>query len=269
MDRPASLAALTLLDQAPPQLVAIAAAAGYRHVGLRLLPSTPGGVAYPLMDDPAALRETLACMADTGVGVFDLEIVRLGADFDAARCGPLFEVGARLGARAVLVGADDTDAARCAQSFAALCEAARPFGLSPNLEFMPWTAVKHLRDAVRLIDAAGRPDNARLLIDALHFARSDSALHEVAALPRGWLQYAQVCDAPAAMPPTVEGLIHTARAERQLPGEGGIDLQGLFAALPADLPLSVEIPDAKRAAAIGPLAWASQALQATRRVLGG
>ena len=48
-----SLAALTALELAPPELVDVAAACGYDHVGLRLLPATPGGLAYSLMDDPS------------------------------------------------------------------------------------------------------------------------------------------------------------------------------------------------------------------------
>ncbi|WP_204321783.1 hypothetical protein, partial [Streptococcus pneumoniae] len=60
----------------------MAAATGYQFAGIRLLPASPGGVAYPLMEDPAALRETLRVIADTGVGVFDLEIIRVGESFD-------------------------------------------------------------------------------------------------------------------------------------------------------------------------------------------
>jgi hypothetical protein len=43
-----SLAALTALELAPPGLIDAAAACGYNHVGIRLLPATPGGIAYPL-----------------------------------------------------------------------------------------------------------------------------------------------------------------------------------------------------------------------------
>jgi hypothetical protein len=53
---PVSLAHLTLLSLPPPQLIAVAAEAGYQHVGLRLLPSSPTGPRYPLMDDPVLLR---------------------------------------------------------------------------------------------------------------------------------------------------------------------------------------------------------------------
>jgi len=81
-----------------------------------------------------------------------------------------------------------------------------------------------------------------VLVDALHFARSDSSLADIGAMPRHRLHYAQICDAPAEIPATTEGLIHTARCERLLPGEGGIDLAALFRTLPDDLPISVEIP---------------------------
>ena len=52
-----SLAALTVLELAPPALIDVAAACGYDHVGIRLLPATPGGIAYPLMDDEAGLKK--------------------------------------------------------------------------------------------------------------------------------------------------------------------------------------------------------------------
>jgi len=261
-----SLAHLTLLALAPPQLIAVAARTGYGKVGLRLLPAAPGAVAYPLMEDKAALAETLAAGAGTGVGVFDLEIVRLGAEFRADALLPFLETGARLGARAMLVAGDDPDEARLTASFAALCEAAAPFGLTADLEFMPWTRVPDARTALRIVAGAGTA-NGGVLVDALHYARSGSSLADIAAIPRARLHYAQLCDAPAEAPGTVEGLVHAARRQRLLPGEGGIDLAGLIGALPRDLPISVEIPDERRAAELGAEAWASRALAATQALL--
>ena len=54
MMRSFSLAALTVLELAPPALIDVAAACGYDHVGIRLLPAVPGGIAYRLMEDEAA-----------------------------------------------------------------------------------------------------------------------------------------------------------------------------------------------------------------------
>jgi sugar phosphate isomerase/epimerase len=261
-----SLAHLTVLGEAPPAVVEIAAATGYDFAGLRLLPAAPGGPAYPLMSDAAMLAETLARMADTGIGIFDLEIIRLGKRFAAADCLRFFEAGAKLRARAVLVAGDDADEARLTANFAALCEAARPFGLSCDLEFMPWTKVPDAASALRIVTAAAQP-NGGVLVDALHFGRSHSSLADIAAIPRSMLNYAQICDGPSDTDAPVEDLVHTARCERLLPGEGEIDLAGLFATLPADLPVSVELPSESRAPALGPKEWARRTLAAAQATL--
>lgn len=264
--RTLSIAQLIALPYSPPQLVQLAADTGCPACGIRLLPAAPGGVHYPLMDDTTMLRETLARMDATGVRIFDLEIIRIGERFDARDHLAFLEVGQRLNARAVLVAGDDADEARLAANFAALCDAATPFGLTADLEFMPWTAVKDLSTAARIVRTADRP-NGGVLVDAIHFARSGSTLEQVRALPREWLHYAQVCDAAVPGPDGVEQLIHDARCARLLPGEGGIALKALFDALPADLPLSIEIPNDVRAPAICYEAWAKAAVDATRRML--
>jgi sugar phosphate isomerase/epimerase len=262
-----SLSYLTASSLAPPQAVAIAAQTGYSHVGLRLAPSMPGGAFQDLMGDANMMRETLACMADTRIGVFDIEVIRIGETFEASQWHHLLEVGAALKARGVLVVADDTDPSRLAQSYAHLCELAAPFALTIDMEFLPWTAIRDANSVLRILDAAGRPANAGILVDALHMARSTSTLADIAALPAGHLHYAQICDGPGKGNFTREEMIHTAVAERQLPGEGSIDLNALFNALPADLPLSVEIPHHVRLPQLGALEWARQALAASRAVL--
>ena len=141
----------------------------------------------------------------------------------------------------VLVAGDDPDEARLTASYATFCEAAARHGLSADLEFMPWTAVPTLAAAQRIVAAADQP-NAAVLVDALHFARSPSRLQDLAGWPRQRLHYAQICDGLVPGPTTVAGLIHDARCERLLPGEGGIDLVELFSRLPADLPISIEVP---------------------------
>src|SRR5258705_1629733 len=102
-----SLAALTVLELAPPALIDVAAACGYEHVGLRLLPAMQGGVAYPLMEDEAGLKETIARLDATGITVADLEVVALRPETEIAAFSAFFETGARLGATAMLVSASD------------------------------------------------------------------------------------------------------------------------------------------------------------------
>jgi sugar phosphate isomerase/epimerase len=261
-----SIAQLIALPYTPPQLVQLTADIGCGACGIRILPASPGGLHHPLASDKAMLRETQARLGATGVQVLDLEIIRIAPAFDVNGYGAFFDVGAALGARHILVAGDDADVARMTANFAALCDAAAPFGLTCDLEPMPWCPVASVSDAARIVDGAGRPNGA-VLVDALHFFRSASTLDDVKRLPRARLNYAQMCDGKVPGPTTHEGLIHDARCERLLPGEGGFDLRALFAALPPDLPVSIEIPSDTRAPTMGYKAWARAAVAATRRVL--
>ena len=263
-----SLAYLTANASTVPQAVRIAADLGYAYVGLRVQPNGPGAPFQTLIGDAAVLRETQAVMRDTGVGVYDLEIIRIGEHFHVADHAALMDIGQTLGAKAVLIAADDADESRLADNYAALCDAMRPFGLTADLEFMPWTAVKDAKSAMHVIDLAGCPSNAGILVDALHFGRSSTTLQDIAAIPRELLHYAQMCDAQSGLNFTIEELIHTARQERLLPGEGNIDVTGLFEMLPQDLPVSVEIVNLERSKPIGDKAWAELCLNATKKVLG-
>jgi sugar phosphate isomerase/epimerase len=106
-----------------------------------------------------------------------------------------------------------------------------------------------------------------MLIDVLHFARSGSSIDELKKLPREWFRFAHVCDAAAEIPATTEGLIRTARAERLFLGEGGIDVRGILAALPPDIPYTLEIPRTTLASLVGEQECARLALLAARKYL--
>lgn len=263
-----SLAYLTAASLSVPQMLAAAARLGYQTVGLRLHPNAPGAQHQPLLGDAATLREAVAVQRDTGVGVFDLEIIRLAEGFDPEVYRPLLEAGAALGAKAVLVAGDDLNEARLTDNYARLCAFMQPFGMTADLEFMPWTAVPNAQVALRVVTAAGRPANAGILVDALHFARSSSTLDDLRAIPPGLLHYAQACDAADGTGFTTDQLIHTARCDRLLPGEGVIDVAAIFAALPGNLPVSVEVPNHARAPRVGDVEWSRAALAATQGVLG-
>jgi sugar phosphate isomerase/epimerase len=266
MQRNYSLSFLSCLDAPPPAATRTAAETGYDFIGFRRLPAAPGGIAFPLMDDPILLAETLATLRDTGVAVFDIEMIRIAADFSPQSYKPLFETSARLGARSVLVAGDDGEEARMAASFAALCEVAAPYGLSMDLEFMPQTRVRDAASAVRILTAAAQP-NAAIIVDALHVSRSRTPLSDIRAIPGEWMNYAQICDGPAEIPTDLDALNYAARRERLLPGDGAIDLAGLFAALPQDLPVSVEVPNEKQAPALGAREWARRGLVMSKAVL--
>lgn len=239
--RPLSLAALTVLELSPPEMVNCAADAGYSHVGLRLLPATPEEPVYPVIGDTPMVREIARRLASTGVAVLDIEILRLKPTTKPADYLPVLETGSRLGARHVLVAGNDADESRLAANFAELAALARPLGLALAIEPMPWTDVREVRAALRVIERSHAHD-AGILIDAIHFDRVGSVPSELAAIPASRLPYVQLCDAPAERPKDTETLLHQARAERLMPGDGGLDLAGLLQSLPARVPISIEVP---------------------------
>jgi sugar phosphate isomerase/epimerase len=267
MTRTYSLAYMTSHRCTPVETISIAARLGYAYVGLRPWPNTPDGPHQPLIGQPQALREAQAALKDTGVRVFDLEIIRLGADFDVHRWEALYELGAALQARNILVVADDREETRLSAHYGRLCEALRPYGLNADLEFMAWTGVRDAQSALRVVRTAGTPSNAGILVDALHVGRSTTTLEDLKALPPELLHYAQMCDGTAGTHFSDEELIHTARCERLFPGEGTIDLAGILDALPQDIPISVEIIHLEREARHDPLAWAARCLEATRHMV--
>ncbi|MCF6386039.1 sugar phosphate isomerase/epimerase [Mycobacterium sp. MBM] len=261
--RTLSLAPLTVLELNPADIVACAATAGYDAVGLRLIPATDQEPVWPTIGRTPLIVETKRRLDDSGLRVLDIEVLRLRgqtrvrADFEA-----VLETGAYLGASEVLVTGNDPDHGRTADNLAELSLLAAEFGLTPNLEPMPWTDVKDLREGGAILSACAA--GAGLLVDAIHYDRALNTPAELAALPPAWVRYAQICDAPAERPSTVAQMMHQGRQARLLPGAGGIDLVSMLRALPAGIPISVEAP---LWGGGPPLRRAAAAARAARRVL--
>jgi sugar phosphate isomerase/epimerase len=261
-----SLAHLTVLGLAPPEMVEVAARTGYRVVGLRLIRVTETTPGYPLMDDKAMMRATKAAMAATGIGVLDIEFVRITPEIEVASLEPFVAAGAELGARYVITSPYDPDLARLADRLAAISDLASRYGLRAVLEFFPWTVVPDLDAASRVVGAAERP-GLGILVDTLHFDRSASRLEQLDRIPAARLPFVHVCDAPVRDGYTTEELLHAGRAERLPPGEGGINIRGILSHMPQDIPLALEVPMAALSAAEGAEAVALRVRQAAERLL--
>lgn len=261
-----SLAHLSALSLSPPEMVQVAASCGYDYVGLRVMPVTPNEPKYPIGQDAEMMQETLALLADTGVGVLDIELARLTPDVDVASLEAFLETGARLGAQHVIAQTPDPECHRAADNFSRLCQLARPYHLFVNLEFVTWTETPDLDSAVNVLTAANQP-NAGLLVDVLHFFRSRCSLEQLRELPSSWLRMAQLCDAPAEAPATRAGLIHAARHDRRFLGEGGLDVRSVLDCLPARIPYSLEIPMTALGRMVGPEVRAHMAILSARRYL--
>ena len=265
MTRKLSLAHLTAINLSPPDLIRNAARSGFDAVGLRLIRVTDTSPGYPLMRDPALMRSTKAALRETGLQVHDIEFVKIEPDIRVDDLRPFLDAGAELGAREVITAPYDPDLSRLADRLAALDEEARERGLGISLEFFPWTVVPDLQAALTVVTNAG--PRIGILADSLHFDRSASSHELLASIPRERLRFAHLCDAPVAPPYTTEELLYAGRDERLPPGEGQIDLAAFLASLPADLPLSLEVPMTGRTSAEGSAAVIQAVMEGARKVL--
>jgi sugar phosphate isomerase/epimerase len=258
------LAHLTALQLAPAALVAEAGRAGFTAVGLRFIPATSDGPAYPTRVGTEAHRALKHVLIGEGVRVSDIELVQLKPTIDVSSLAGRLEAGADLGAAAVIASGDDPDRSRLTAHFAELCQLAASFGLRVDLEFMRWRVIGSLSQAAAVVREAGQTNGA-ILVDALHLTRSGGEADDLISLPDQWLRAAQLCDATAQSPPTETAIIAEAREGRLPPGAGALPLGALLDALPVDTSLSVEMP----MPALDPRERIVTAFNATRRVLEG
>lgn len=231
--RTLSLASGTLPEFDPVTVVAAAAHAGFDGCGIWFDAAT-------WTDETT--RTTASAFRDTGLTPLEIEALVVGDPAMEAHHGRLLDAGAAIGATEAIVVSREPDAGRTAARVARLDELAKPRGIRLCLEFLPIFAIRNLAEARNVVDRVGS-DNVKILVDPLHVARSGTALAEIALLPRSLVSFAQFCDAPSAPPGDggLGALYDEAINGRLLPGDGDLPLAQLLAALPADLPLSLEM----------------------------
>ena len=257
-----SFAHLGALEIGPPDLIDLVAGAGFQSTSLRMIRTVPGSPVYA-MQDPHVARATRERIRSTGVGVLYIEVLSLHRNLDVAALEAIFAAGAELGATRILAAGDEPDFDIVAEKLASCCELAGRYNLAIDVEFMPFRAVGSLADALDVIGRAGAP-NAHVLVDALHFFRSASSSKQLQSVDRRLLGSFQICDAPMQAP---SDLAWEARNARLLPGYGGLDLSGLMALLPHDLPIGVEVPMAMTHPTLSPAERAARMAHVTRNFL--
>ena len=95
------------------------------------------------------MKETKRIMADTGIRVLDIEVVRMDPATEPETYESFLEAGGELDARSVICHLPDPERNRATERFARLCDLAEPFGLNVDIEFMPWMETPDLNSALR------------------------------------------------------------------------------------------------------------------------
>lgn len=257
------IAPTSLQDSAPIEYIEAAAAAGYDGIGLRVHRS-PGLPFFPVAGNAALIREMKQRIADAGLEVFDLYSFYIRPESDISAFAPSMELGAEFGAKYATVMGDDPDWSRQRDKFVRVCDLAAQFGLTCSLEFAVIRPLATLPQTIQLIVESKR--DAVVCIDPLHLARSGGTPADVKALDSKYFPYAQMSDGvlgPDEPNPAMFGKLDL--GTRAMPGEGKLPLRELLAALPKDIPFSVELPIALAPKGTGAREWAKATLQSTRR----
>ncbi|GAA0370702.1 sugar phosphate isomerase/epimerase family protein [Bacillus horti] len=263
MTKQFSLAHLTVLECSPPELIYLASKAGYDFVSLRTIcMGLPGEPNYTLHENKELLKQTKAALAETELKLLDIELARIYDGLDPKTYVPAFEVAAELGGRHVLSSIWTDDESFYTECFAEICDLAKPYGLTVELEFVPIASITTLADTLKVLVAVDK-ENAGLMVDAHHFYRSGDSVEDLDSVPQEWFRYFHLCDAPSGTPQSKEEMIRILREERLYVGEGGIDLKRIVERLP-NIPLSLEIPNSKRAKELGYEEFARRCLQSAK-----
>lgn len=235
--RPLVLAAGSLLDIAPLELIEVAAAAGFDGVGLRLGSDD--------LADPAAVSALARAAARESIMIHDVEVVRIPAgelapDGLPEGAAELIAAAGALDEASVLVVSDHGDVDHTAAVLERLVRRARRHEVTIGLEYMAWTTPSDPLGALEMARRTG----CRVVVDVLHHHRVGAGIDSFAALVDakvlGWVQICDV-DLALAAPGDHGGLIREARHGRLIPGTGSVDLAAFVSHLPPGVPVSVEV----------------------------
>lgn len=226
-------------------LASVAARAGYQAVDLFVRFRDGAWQRPPTVETPAAFAAARRAFRDAGVRAHNLESFLLTPRFDWDAYRARLEGGAELGASRVTLFLVDRDRVRGEESLARAAAIAAGYGLQIGLEAAPISLIRPLAELAAYIRRLRLP-NVRLVVDLLHTARNGDGLAEIAALAPDLIGSVQLCDAPALLPDgpgnVMARRMHEAMWQRRFPGEGALPIRSVLNILPADVPLSIEIP---------------------------
>jgi len=237
---------LSVLGMPPPEFVALAAAAGFDEVSFfahRLDINPLGYPEWSLVADKGLRRDTRLALDDLGMGVALGEGCTILPGSDVDLHGPALDAFAELGARRINMVSFENDPARDFDQSCRLAELATAHGLKLCAEFSARPGRPAFADFTRR--AASMPGgDVGVLIDAMHFFRTGAAVAELAGVDPARIVHLQLCDIRLE---AVTDYMEAAMHERLAPGDGSLALEALIGALPADVPISLELPQMRLA----------------------
>ena len=218
------------LESDPCTFVEIAAEAGWNGTGVWFDPST--------WTDKTT-KDVKKRVDDAGLTVVDMEVIRMGPKGD---CGErLIEAASMIGAKNILTISNFDSLEATAERLNELCLLANPSGIRVCIEFMRFTSIRSLADALMVMDLVEQR-NAGILVDLIHVFRSGTSYEEILSVDPFLFPYAQWCDAqaePAGW--STKELIRDAVDDREIPGDGELPVAEFESLFDISVPFSVEV----------------------------
>jgi len=247
--RPLIVHQLNAVGVTPVEFIEIAAANGCDQVTLFTfdggpsLPRSNTGLTYPTTVTPDTKQDVLRALAANGVSVNGIEFFPLIADVDPETYKPALALGAELGAQRVSSHIFITDDALVVDRLGKLCELARAEGMKVSSEFCPLTPGNpSLERGKWLVDQVGSADFG-IGVDTLHVVRSGATPAAIAELDARYFGITQINDAFGThVSSDYIADVHN----REVPGRGDLPLHEILSAVPASLPIEIEVPAAHR-----------------------
>jgi len=263
---------LNAVGVGPAEFVRIAADNHCSHVtmfaydGGDVLPRSNSGLSYPVPIAAESEEEVRLALKETGVTLDGVEFFPLTAEVDFELYKPSLERGKRLGAMRAVTHVFIEDDALVIDRLGEFCEIAQAIGLKVTSEFCPLTPGNpSLERGKWLVDQIGS-DVFGIGVDVLHLIRSGATPADVAALEPRYFGVVQICDAQGIQ--ASSDYINDVH-NREVPGTADLPIEEFLNAVPAHLPIEVEVPAAhRRAAGVSAAEHCRDVLEGARAIVG-
>jgi sugar phosphate isomerase/epimerase len=231
----------TVFGLSPLDHIEWASELGCQHVTFGLSPvprKLPDIAPWSLVDDLQLRCGTRASLRETGISLEVVEGFALRPQANSQDRAAELDIAAELGAKRITAVVMEPDRSRALDQLSILADLASQRGMQLLLEFAPPHAVNTLAGALATIREVNRP-NFRLVIDAMHFFRTKGTVEDLLSVEPALISYVQLCDAPRS---SDEDYLQEACFRRKAPGDGELPLVDLMRAIPAGVPIGLEVP---------------------------
>jgi sugar phosphate isomerase/epimerase len=260
-----SLHHLTISDVPCTEAIDIAAKLGLQHVCFFVkVPGRPDPYNLPRVRSRQEAQELRQRMSDRGLSAYNTDTFMNYRGDDPHAYEESLEISGALGAKVINALSFDADRAASAARLRKFADMAADHGLGVIFEWLRFSHVKTLKDAVAFLEEAGGA-NLSLNVDVLHLIRNDELPNDLATVDPSLKRYAQINDGPMNISEDLMPL--EAIAERNFPGEGEFPLVAFVEQIPPDAVISIEAPVNRLRGTLSPWQRAERNVEGTYKIL--